>query len=441
MRVLLINPDVRDKSIIYQIRMLNPIPVNLAYRAAITAGRHDVTVVDENCGRPDYQQLAGQADLVGITSKFLAERRVDELVQMFSGWRVPVVVDGYYPTFAAPERLRAASVIRGETEGVWADVLADADRGRLRSRYQGGPADVTALPLYKPDLLPSHGYVFPVEATRGCPFTCSFCVETAFHEYTFRTRPIDDVVHQIALSDSRFIHFADINLAGSPGYAADLFREIAPMQVLWGSQATITLAQNRRLLAAAGQAGCMIAFVGLESVQPGSLALGSKGWSRPASYPDLIRRLHDHGIAVIGSFIVGFDTDGPEIFDRILDFVFENEIEICHFNPLGPSLGTPLRTEYEQTGRLAETDPADTDHYHISVRPARLQPEQVRDGLRFLYTSAYSKEGTRTRLRRYGRDAPAVEGPKPDRKRAVVLALNTAYQHAVAATYGAARAS
>jgi radical SAM superfamily enzyme YgiQ (UPF0313 family) len=436
MRVLLINPDVRDKSIIYQIRMLNPVPINLAYRAAITARNHDLRVVDENSGRPDYEPMIGSIDLVGVTSKFSAEHRVRELARWFGERGLPVAVDGYYPTFAEPVSIGAASVIQGETEEVWERVLDDAEHGRLQPLYRAPPVDMARLPAYTPALLPPHGYVFPVEATRGCPFTCNFCIETAFHEYTFRTRPVADVIRQVELADSRFIQFADINIVGSRRYAKELFKELAQLQVLWGSQATITLAQDPRLLELAAESGCMFAFIGLESVQPEGLALANKKWSRPTNYPEMIRRLHDHGIAVIGSFIIGFDSDGPDIFERTLEFVLENAVEICHFNPLGAAAGTPLRDEFRNNGRLLEADPADADHYHISIRPARLSPDQIQEGLRFLYTETYSREGTRRRLHRYRAGAHDLSGPNAARKRTVVWALNVAYQRSVEERYG-----
>jgi radical SAM superfamily enzyme YgiQ (UPF0313 family) len=436
MRVLLINPDVRDKSVIYRVRMHNPVPINLAYRAAITARNHEVRVVDENSGRPDYEHMIGSTDLVGITSKFVAERRVRELALWFGGRGLPVVVDGYYPTFAEPSSTGAASVIQGETEEVWERVLHDAEGGGLEPLYRTSPVDMARLPTYRPALLPEHGYVFPVEATRGCPFTCSFCIETAFHQYTFRTRPVADVIRQVELADSRFIHFADINIVGNKRYAKELFRALIPQRVLWGSQATITLAQDPKLLELAAASGCTFAFIGLESVQPEGLAMANKKWSRPTNYPKMIARLHDHGIAVIGSFILGFDSDGPDIFERTLEFVLENEIEICHFNPLGPAAGTPIRDEFQMSGRLLEADVADTDHYHISIRPAHLTPGQIQEGLRFLYTEAYSPEGSRRRLHRYRAGAHELPGPDAARKRAVVSALNLAYQHSVEERYG-----
>jgi radical SAM superfamily enzyme YgiQ (UPF0313 family) len=436
MRVLLINPDVREKSVIYRVRMLNPTPVSVAYRAAITARNHDVRIVDENGGRPDYERMIDSIDLVGITSKFAAERRVRELASWFGDRGKPVVVDGYYPTFVDPESTQATAVIQGETEEVWQSVLHDAERGRLQALYRTRPVDVARLPTYTPGLLPPHDYVFPVEATRGCPFTCNFCIETVFHEYTFRTRPVADVLRQVELADSRFIHFADINIVGNRRYAKELFSQLAPLRVLWGSQATITLAQDPRLLELAAESGCMMAFIGLESVEPAGLVASNKKWSRPASYPELIRRLHDHGIAVIGSFIVGFDTDGPDVFERTLNFVLENEIEICHFNPLGAAVGTPIRGEYEEAGKLLQSDPAEADHFHISVRSARLSPDQIRSGLRFLYTETYSREGCRRRLRRFREGAGDLPGPDPARKRTAISALNVAYQQSVKECYG-----
>lgn len=437
MRVLFINPDVRNKSVIYGIRMLNPVPVNLAYRAALTRERYETCIVDENDDIPDYEQMLDDSNLVAITSKFLAEQRVNELVRFFRERGKPVIIDGYYPTFQSNyAALGATSVIQGEVEEVWPRILDDFERNRLLPCYQTSPVDLRALPYYTPELLPAHKYVFPVEATRGCPFACSFCIETRFHYDSFRTRPIEDVIHQIELGRNHLIHFADINIVGNLKHARELFTALKPVDVLWGSQATITLAQNPKLVELAAESGCMLVFIGLESVQPESTTSANKAWSKPINYPALIKRLHDHGIAVMGSFIFGFDTDGPDIFQRTLDFVQENEIEICHFNPLGPGAGTPLRETYLREGRLLETDVAAIDHFHISIRPARMTTTQIRDGLRFLYTQTYSREGVRRRLRRYRNSTTPIPGPRKQEKREIILALNVAYQQVVERHFG-----
>lgn len=437
MRVLFVNPDVRNKSIIYGIRMLNPVPVNLAYRAALTKDRYDTLIVDENDGPPDYDHMLDDIGLVAITSKFLAEHRVNELVRFFRQRGKPVVIDGYYPTFQPhPGALGASSVIQGEVEEVWPTILDDFARGKLQSCYRSDPVDLRRLPLYTPHLLPQHDYVFPVEATRGCPFACTFCIETRFHYDSFRLRPIEDVVRQIELAQTSRIHFADINIVGNLKHARTLFSALKPLDVLWGSQATITLAQNPALIELAAESGCLMVFIGLESVSPENVTSANKAWSKPVNYAEMVKRLHDAGIAVMGSFIFGFDSDTPDIFQRTLDFVLENEIEICHFNPLGPGAGTPLRESYLREKRVLETDVAATDHFHISIQPRLLTTTQVNEGLRFLYSRTYSREGIRQRLRRYRSQPHSIPGPHAEQKRETILALNVAYQQVVEQQYG-----
>lgn len=439
MHVLFINPDTRDKSIIYGNRMLNPPPINLAYRSAMTGADHEVTVVDENAGPFDYDPVVDDVDLVAITSKFFAEHRVRELVRRFRAAGRPVVVDGYYATYEPDvEGLGATSVIRGEVEEVWPRVLADAEKGTLRRTYAGGPVDLAGLPLYKPSDLPPHDYVFPVEATRGCPFSCNFCIETRFHHESFRTRPVADVVEQIRLGSCGFVHFSDINIVGKPGYAEDLFREMAPLNVLWGSQSTITIAKSPSRVELAAESGCMMVFIGLESVRPENLASSDKAWSRPVDYPAMIRRLHDAGIAVIGSFVFGFETDTPDVFKRTLDFVMENEIEICHFNPLVADLGTPIRDDYIAEGRLLDPGPNGPSHLRPSVMPAGMTAGELADGLAYLYTNVYSRDGIRRRLRRH-LGAEPLPGPNPAEKKRAIVGLNTAYRRAVERHYGVER--
>ncbi|WP_222595077.1 B12-binding domain-containing radical SAM protein [Nocardia ninae] len=436
MHVLFVNPDVRDKSVIYGNRMLNPVPVNLGYRAAMTAAEHQVTVVDENATPiTDFAAFA-DVDLVAVTSKFFGERRTAELAHGFGELGTPVVIDGYFPSYAPEaEQIGASSIIRGEVEQVWPQVLEDAVRGRLRPCYLGGPVDLATLPQYGPEHLPPHDYVFPVEATRGCPFSCNFCIETRFHHEVFRTRPIDRVLAQIEARTGDFVQFSDINIVGNPRYARTLFTELEPLRVLWGSQATITIAQRESLAQAAGRAGCMLVFIGLESVRPENLISSDKSWSRPTDYRKLIARLHDAGIGVIGSFVFGFAGDTPDVFERTLEFVVENEIEICHFNPLGSGPGVPLYQEHQREGRMIDPGPDGPSHLRASVAPVAMTVGQLVDGLEYLYTTTYSRAVTRQRLRRYV-GADPLPGPQSAAKKRAVIGLNLAYRQAVERLYG-----
>lgn len=437
MHVLFVNPDVRDKSIIYGNRMLNPIPVNIAYRAALTAPEHTVTVIDENIARITDFTAHADVDLVAVTSKFFGEQRTKALIAGFAAHRIPVVIDGYHASFEPEaERIGAAAIIRGEVEQVWPQVLDDAAGGRLRPRYLAGPVDLSTLPLYRPTDLPPHDYVFPVEATRGCPFSCNFCIETRFHHESFRTRPVDQVLAQIALRPGDFVQFADINIVGNLRYAQTLFREMAPLNVLWGSQATITLAQRESLVELASRAGCMMVFIGLESVQPENLRSSDKNWSRPTDYRRLIARLHDAGIGVIGSFVFGFAGDTPDVFERTLEFVVDNEIEICHFNPLGSGPGVPLYDEHRRDGRLIDPGPEGPSHFTASVAPVHMTPGQLLDGLEYLYTTTYSRAVTKQRLRRLLAPEP-LAGPHSAAKKQAIIGLNLAYRRAVERRYGA----
>ncbi|MFD6160001.1 B12-binding domain-containing radical SAM protein [Nocardia sp. NPDC060256] len=438
MHVLLVNPDVRDKSVIYGNRMLNPVPVNLAYRAAITSVEHRVTVIDENSTPITDFAAFTDVDLVAVTSKFFGERRTGELVRGFAGLGTPVVIDGYFPSYDPDaERIGAAAIILGEVEQVWPQVLADAERAHLRPRYFGGPVDLATLPRYGPEHLPPHDYVFPVEATRGCPFSCNFCIETRYHHEEFRTRPIDQVLAQIDTRTGDFVQFSDINIVGNPRYARTLFAELEPLRVLWGSQATITIAQRASLAEAAGRAGCMLVFLGLESVRPENLISSDKGWSRPTDYRAHIARLHDAGIGVIGSFVFGFAGDTPDVFERTLEFVVENEIEIAHFNPLGSGPGVPLYEEHRRAGRMIDPGPGGPSHLRASVAPVSMTVGQLEDGLEYLYTSTYSRALTRQRLRRYTADH-ALPGPQSAAKKRAVIGLNLAYRRAVERHYGSA---
>ena len=302
-------------------------PLSLMVLAGLTPPEWEITIVDENLGAPDYPAMP-RPDLVGITAFTSQANRAYEVAAHFRRLGVPVVMGGIHATMCLDEALeRVDSVVTGEAEGVWPQVLEDARHGRLKRRYDGGFAEIDSVPPARHDLLAA-GYAFgAIQTTRGCPLNCSFCSVTAFNGAHYRQRPIPDVVREFQLIREKRVLVVDDNLIGTrPDHIArakDLFRAMAQANLRkeWIAQATINFADDEELLALAAKAGCRGVFIGFESPTPeGLLELGKKfNLLKGRDFRASVRRIQRHNILVVGSFIIGLDVDKPGIGKRIAD--------------------------------------------------------------------------------------------------------------------------
>ena len=227
--------------------------------------------MDENLGVPDYPAMP-RPDLVGITAFTSQANRAYEVAAYFRRLGVPVVMGGIHATMCLDEVMeRVDSVVTGEAESVWPQVLEDARHGSLKRRYDGGLADIKDVPPARHDLLDT-GYAFgAIQTTRGCPLNCTFCSVTAFNGARYRQRPIPDVVREFQSIREKRVLVVDDNLIGTrPEHIArakDMFRAMAQANLRkeWIAQATINFADDEELLALAAKAGCRGVFIGFES--------------------------------------------------------------------------------------------------------------------------------------------------------------------------------
>ncbi|MDP8247727.1 MAG: cobalamin-dependent protein, partial [Candidatus Tritonobacter lacicola] len=206
-------------------------PLSLMVLAGLTPPEWEISIVDENLGAPDYPSMP-LPDLVGITAFTSQANRAYEVTAHFRRLGVPVVMGGIHATMCMDEVMeRADSVVTGEGEGVWPQVLEDARNGCLKRRYDGGLAEISDIPAARHDMLAT-GYAFgAIQTTRGCPLNCSFCSVTAFNGARYRMRPIPDIVRELQSVREKHVLVVDDNLIGTrPEHIArvkDLFRAMA----------------------------------------------------------------------------------------------------------------------------------------------------------------------------------------------------------------------
>jgi radical SAM superfamily enzyme YgiQ (UPF0313 family) len=355
-------------------------PLSLMVLAGLTPREWDISIVDENLGAPDYPAMA-RPDLVGITAFTSQANRAYEVAGRFRRLGVPVVMGGIHATMCLEEVMeRVDSVVTGEAEGIWPEVLEDASHGSLKRRYDGGLAEISDIPLARHDLLPARYAFGAIQTTRGCPLNCSFCSVTAFNGTRYRQRPIPDVVREFQSVREKRVLVVDDNLIGTrPSHIArakDLFRAMAQanLQKEWVAQATINFADDEELLALAAKAGCRGVFIGFESPAPEGLEeLGKKfNLLKGRDFRASVRRIQRHHILVVGSFIIGLDVDQPGIGKDIAEVANQYGVDNLNALFLTPLPGTRLWDQMRaENGIALDAFPGDWKYYTLTYPVAR----------------------------------------------------------------------
>ncbi|MSM41003.1 MAG: radical SAM protein [Geobacter sp.] len=367
--------------------------LSLASLAAVTPPEWEVALCDEN-----IEPLATDtdADVVAITAMTPQAPRAYEIAARFREQGQRVVMGGFHASNLPDEALaHVDSVVVGEGEVVWPQLLADLAAGTLQRLYRSSALlDMTAIPQARRDIFGGKRYLFTntLQTTRGCPFDCEFCSVTAFYGRRYRKRPVDRVLAELETLRKRnsFAFFVDDNLVADREYALSLFDGMKGMGFKWLSHAPIDFAHDTEFLRRAGEAGCVGMFVGFESLNQDALAAMGKVTNTARSYLRDAQAFRDNGIGILGSFVLGCDGDTPDVFPALLRFCEEARLEAAIFPILTPYPGTQVRRRLEAEGRIISNAWADYDMEHVTFRPAGMTVEELQQGYDWLNRSFYS---------------------------------------------------
>lgn len=370
-------------------------PITGIHLAALTPPGYRVRVVHQQVEPVD---LDTDADLVALSyfSGFAPEAY--RLAREFRRRGKRVVAGGPHATFAADEVLaHCDSVVIGEAESTWAVLLADAAAGRLRPRYVGKALPLAGVPTPRYDLLPPGFFVRRVvQATRGCPFTCSFCTVPTLNP-GFRARPVAEVIADIRYD--RFRHwwqrkvvwFWDDNLTIKRAYIRELLAAMVPLRKWWLTQASMDIADDPALLDLMRRSGCIGIFFGIESFGDASLADAHKPQNKVPQYRARIRALHDRGICVMAGFIAGLDGDTPASIVAMARQLYDTGVDVPFLSILTPYRGTPAYAKMAAEGRILPGRGWEFyNGYNVAFRPRGMTPEQLLAAHRDLWREAFS---------------------------------------------------
>jgi len=368
-----------------------PFPqASLPLLAALTPSQHEVKIIDERLENIDFDE---KWDVVGITVMTATSHRAYYIADEFRKRGIKVVLGGIHPTALPDEAIQHAdSIVIGEAEGLWEELIKDLEKGELKKFYSHDcPPPLTGLPFSRLDLLHKRYLLKHVfQTTRGCPHNCGFCSVSTFMGRRYRHRPAEEVIKEISLyPNSRIIGFLDDNIVGNPRYSKELFQALIPFQKKWVSQGTLKLAENEELLKMAAKSGCIALFVGFESINEDNLRKMHKNFNQVDKYKSLIDKFHEYGIMIIGSFVFGFDEDDPSIFQRTLNFLEGVNLDFAQFSILTPLPGTEVFKQFSEENRIFSYDWRKYDFAHVVYRPLRMTPQELQDGYNYIFRQFY----------------------------------------------------
>jgi radical SAM superfamily enzyme YgiQ (UPF0313 family) len=388
MRIKLIAPSVKMKMSLHSSRVFKIRRLCLPLLAALTPPDHTTQIVDEDFAPDDLDE---NVDLVGITVMTEHALRAYQIAEFYRGCGAKVVLGGVQPTLLPEEALKYAdSIVIGEAEEVWPKLVSDAASGQLQKVYRAAkPPQLKGLPLPRRDLYPNLIYksdtplATGIETSRGCPYDCEFCSVSRLTGRHLRCRPIHEIIAEIeSLGSTVPLLFVDENLGLNREMFKDLLSQLIPLRRIWLGQGSFSLAEDKELIKLMHRSGCRGLLIGFESVQSKVQEGMKKSENRKIDYPEAIHRFHGEGIPIFGAFILGFDHENKDIFNRTYEFVMKNYLDYASIRLLTPYPGTRIYNRLLKEKRLFVNDwwLHEYSTETLLFQPKNMTPSELVDG-------------------------------------------------------------
>ncbi len=396
-------------------------PITLALLAALVPKElnAEVRIYDETA---EAIPLDLDADIVAITCITGTASRCYKYADYFRSRGLTVILGGVHPSLMPDEAMEHAdSIILGLGEDTFPRAIKDAANQTLQKVYcQEACTDIANRPLPRKDLLKKKKYITlnTVEAVRGCNHSCTFCAyPAAFGKKVFK-RPVEDVVNEIKSFKGKEVIFPDVNLIADVSYAKELFTALIPLKKWWFGLTTTAVGYNEELLDIFEKSGCKGLLIGFESVNQETQENIHKGVNRVSEYKELMEKLHNRGIMVMGCFAFGSDEDKKDVFKRTVDLCLEAKIDLPRFSIITPFPATDFYKSLEAEGRIVERDWSMYDVEHCVYIPKNMTKEELEEGIARAWEATYSWKSIFKRL----------DFSKKKTKKSIFMLLNIGYR-------------
>ncbi|MDX2030445.1 MAG: B12-binding domain-containing radical SAM protein [Blastocatellia bacterium] len=341
------------------------------------------------------------ADLVFASAMLVQKDPLRRVVERCKALGKRVVVGGPYITTNAADLPEADHIFLGEVEPTLPEFVRDIERGEPKRIYQAAerPA-LTGSPVPDFRLADLRQYsAMSVQYSRGCPFQCEFCDIIEIYGRVPRTKSGEQVLAELdtllQLGWRGMVFIVDDNFIGNkrnvktllPALAAWSERHDYPFSFI--TEASVNLADDDELLEGMRRAGFRRVFLGIETPVAESLKETQKLQNTRHDLLDSVRKIQRYGMEVMGGFIVGFDSDPEDIFERQVAFIRESAIPLAMVGLLNALPETQLWRRLEKEGRLLLTSTGNNTDGSLNFIP-RMDPKRLVEGYKSILQTIYS---------------------------------------------------
>lgn len=349
--------------------------VGLVSLASLVRDGDEVELIDEKVSGP-VQSI--KVDLVGISYKTMNAARAYELADNLRSGGSRVVLGGVHASLCPEEAAQHADiVVAGEGESVWPQLLDDVDQGTYKPVYHSPPSPmpIDTLPRQRIELIDHSRYLFhQLQSARGCSLDCEFCPTRAMFGAGFRLRDINQLmgeVRRLLEIDNKPILFVDgVFGAGEPRFIGQLTDRLKALPIQYAVICDLKM-MTPLILKQLASGGCKMMTINITNLPT-------------AEEIRMIREIQDAGIDVLGYIMFGFDSQKPDVFGRMVDFVRENDVRHVSLTLLSPYPGTAMGDRYEAEGRILSHDLSLYDQSHVVFKPAQMTVEELEKGFDFV---------------------------------------------------------
>jgi len=364
----------------------------------------------------DLKMLPGlpmDFDLVAISTFTAQFYEACEVADHYRARNIPVVMGGITVSSLRDQAMEhSTSVVVGEGELLWPELLADFERSGLKSIYvTNREFDLANAPMPRFDLLDPDKYNrLTVQTSRGCPHKCEFCASSILLTPRYKVKPVEKVIAEIRAIKSiwarPFIEFADDNSFVHREHYKQLLRALAHENVRWFTEADVRVAEDGELLALIRDSGCQQILIGLESPSRSSLhgvELKTNWKLRQLDYyKEAIAKIQSYGITVNGCFILGLDGDTHEVFEDVLNFVRESQLYEVQVTFQTAFPGTPLYARLKAEGRILRDRAWELcTLFDVNFQPKNMSVAELQNGFLSLVKQLYAAGETHARRRNF----------------------------------------
>ncbi len=343
----------------------------------------DVDFIDENLQEIDFDD---PVDMVGISMMLTVQvKRGWEIADVYRARGIKVIFGGISTMLHAEETMRHAdSVFLGEAETRMEQVLDDFRNNRLKPvyNYMDDRPDIALVGPARRDILDRSLYNYKgvqmvdlMHASRGCKFNCYPCAVAYLGGRSFRPRPVDITIAEMAAIDNNRLFIVDNSLAQDTQWEKDLFREMIPLKKKWCSH---PIEDKSAVLDLAAQAGAWYVYQAV--------------FDTSDYIKERIKRYHDHGIGVEGTILLGLDSHSEDFIKELIDFLLEIELDLAEFTVLTPFPHTKAYKELEQQNRILSHDWNDFSADQVVFQPKQMSPERLQELLDYAWNTFYHDE-------------------------------------------------